>query len=164
MIYNASSFIYLLKQQGINFFSGVPCSILTGIIRELIDDDSVTYVSSTREDEAVGIASGAYMAGKSPVVLMQNSGLGNSLNVLTSLSLIYKIPCLMLVSWRGYKGKDAPEHLIAGDISEKILRVAGIPFFVLEKENIENVIMSAMKLMKEKSIPVVILIKNGVLG
>ena len=108
MTYKASSFLYLLKQQGINFFSGVPCSILAGIIRELVEDDSVTYISSTREDEAVGIASGAYMAGKLPAVLMQNSGLGNSLNALSSLNLIYKIPCLILVSWRGYKGKDAP--------------------------------------------------------
>ena len=164
MTYKASSFLYLLKQQGINFFSGVPCSILTGIISELIEDDSVTYISSTREDEAIGIASGAYMAGKLPAVLMQNSGIGNSLNALSSHNLIYKIPCLLLVSWRGYKGKDAPEHLISGAISEELLNVAGIPSFTIENENIEDVTISAIQRMKDKSIPVAILIKNGVIG
>lgn len=161
---NASLFVNTLKHLGINFFAGVPCSTLKEVIDELINDDSVVYVSSTREDEAIGIASGAYLAGKMPAVLMQNSGLGNSLNVLFSHNLIYKIPCLILMGWRGYKPRDAPEHLITGKVNRALLDVAGVSFFVLERYNIEKVTTEALSLMKEKTLPVSILIKSGVFG
>ena len=85
--------VQVLVSKGFNFFTGVPDSTLAGIIAELTQQNR--YLSSVREDEAIGIAAGAFLAGKSPVVLMQNSGLGNSLNALTSLNLIYSIPCLL---------------------------------------------------------------------
>src|SRR5207245_122100 len=69
------------------------------------------YVPAVREDSAVGIAAGAYLAGKKPVVLMQNSGLGVCLNAILSLNAIYAIPALLVVSWRGEGGKDAPERI-----------------------------------------------------
>lgn len=163
MINKTHLFVNLLKDLGVNFFAGVPCSILKGVINELINDSSVVYISSTREDEAIGIASGAYLAGKMPAVLMQNSGLGNSLNALTSLNLIYKIPCLILMGWRGYKGMDAPEHLIIGNINENLLDVAGVPFFIFERDNIEAVTTQAISLMAARKTPVSILIKNGII-
>ena len=61
------------------------------------------------------MAAGAYMAGKIPAVLMQNSGLGTSLNTLISLNMIYRQPCILLISWRGFQGNDAPEHLVMGE-------------------------------------------------
>ena len=163
MFNDAHSFIELLKKQGINFFAGVPCSNLKGIIKELTNDRSVVYISSTREDEAVGIAGGAYLAGKMPAVLMQNSGLGNSLNALTSFSLIYNIPCLILMGWRGHDGHDAPEHFVMGGINRKLLEVTGVSYFVFEKDNIEKTTTDAINLMIAQEKPVVILIKKGVL-
>ncbi|MGR3220704.1 MAG: thiamine pyrophosphate-binding protein, partial [Candidatus Anammoxibacter sp.] len=161
MFNDAHSFVKLLKGQGINFFSGVPCSNLKSLIKELISDEGVGYISATREDEAIGIAGGSYLAGKTPAVLMQNSGLGNSLNALTSFSLIYNIPCLILMGWRGYDGNDAPEHFVMGSINKELLDVIGVPYFVLEKDNIENVTIDAINLMRSKEKPVVILIKKG---
>jgi sulfopyruvate decarboxylase TPP-binding subunit len=99
-------FVQALQDVGFDFFTGVPDSILGGIIATLMERG--LYVPAVREDEAVAMAAGAYMAGRVPVVLMQNSGLGTSLNTLISLNLIYKQPCLLLISWRGFEGKDAP--------------------------------------------------------
>ena len=76
---------------------------------------------------AVGLAAGAWLGGRRPVVVMQNSGLGTSLNALASLSLMYGLPALLLVTWRGYQGKDAPEHILMGEISPGILELLGIP-------------------------------------
>jgi len=127
----ADEFCQVLKRQGFNFASGVPCSILGGIIDCLSNDTEVVYVPATREDEAIGIATGAYMAGKRPLVLMQNSGLGNCINALTSLVLLYKIPLLLLISWRGEK-KDAPEHLIMGKVLLRLLDDIGLEYRVVE--------------------------------
>lgn len=126
----ALEFCQDLKRKGFNFASGVPCSILGGIIDCLSNDQELTYVPATREDEAIGIATGAYLAGKKPLVLMQNSGLGNCINALTSLALLYKIPLLLLISWRGEK-KDAPEHLIMGKVMFKLLRDIGLEYQVV---------------------------------
>lgn len=79
------------------------------------------YFGETREDAALGVAAGAYLGGKLPAVLMQNSGLGVSLNALASLNILYGMPCLLIVTWRGYEGKDAPEHLIMGDVMPRLL-------------------------------------------
>lgn len=163
MVNNSNLFVALLKSLGINFFSGVPCSILKSLINELINDSSVNYISSTREDEAIGIASGAYLAGKMPAVLMQNSGLGNSINALTSFNLIYNVPCLIIMGWRGYTGNDAPEHLIIGSINKELLNVIGVPSFVLEKDNIEGITNDAINLMVLKNKPVSILIRFGII-
>ena len=73
------------------------------------------YHGETREDAALGVAAGAYLGGKLPAVVMQNSGLGVSLNALGSLHILYEMPCLLLVTWRGFEGKDAPEHLVMGE-------------------------------------------------
>src|SRR3989338_1654759 len=90
----------ILRAEGFNFFTGVACSLLASLIRQL-EEKEPKYIPAAREDLAVGLASGAYLAGKWPVVLMQNSGLGYCLNALTSLNLIYKIPMLIVVGFRG---------------------------------------------------------------
>src|SRR5256885_15673898 len=108
----AKDFVSLLQDVGFDFFTGVPDSTLGGIIATLIERR--VYIPAVREDEAVGLAAGAYMGGKIPAVLMQNSGLGKALKAVISLNLIYLQPCLLLVSWRGHDGTDAPEHLVVG--------------------------------------------------
>src|SRR5207248_2415378 len=107
---SGATFVDSLRSAGFDFFTGVPCSLLEAPIACLEKDGEQGYVPATREDEAMGMAAGAWMAGrKLPVVFMQNSGLGNCLNVIASLHRIYEIPVLLVISWRGRNGKDAPE-------------------------------------------------------
>ena len=121
------------------------------------------YIAETREDAAVGLAAGAYMAGKQPVVIMQNSGLGVCVNALASLSLMYDFPCLLFITWRGYQGKDAPEHLIMGDISPTLLTTLKIPHQVLAKDSVPEAIRWAAETLKDTSKPVALLLPPGVM-
>ena len=157
------NFCLMIKEQGFDFFTGVPCSILKGVINYLSEDPDVPYIPATREDEAMGIATGAYLAGKKPVLLMQNSGLGNSIGTLASLVLLYEIPLLLLISWRGYQGNDAPEHIILGKSTVKLLKDIGVPTQILPKEDTEKTILDAVKIMEEKNIPTAIIVRRGVI-
>src|SRR5262245_9299782 len=106
---HAPEFVRALADAGFDFFAGVPCSLLKGLVSALEAGKRAHYVSATREDSAIGMAAGAWMAGRTPMVLMQNSGLGVSVNALASLSTMYEIPTLLVISWRGEGGNDAPE-------------------------------------------------------
>ncbi|MFC1864777.1 thiamine pyrophosphate-binding protein [Chloroflexota bacterium] len=158
-----AEFCSMLKDHGFNFSTGVPCSILKDIILYLSADPDSPYVPATREDEALGIATGAYLAGRKPVVLMQNSGLGSAINPLASLDILYKIPMLLLVSWRGYQGKDAPEHLIMGEVTIKLLEDIGVPVQVISKDDPEAAISASIKSMEEKQIPAAAILRRGII-
>ena len=160
---NSKDFCALLKKMGFDFYTGVPCSILKNVISYLEESDEFEYIPATREDEALAISSGAYMGGKKPVVLMQNSGFGCSIGVLTSLIQLYKFPMLMIISWRGYKGKDAPEHLIMGAKILDLLKVLEIPIIILSREDVEKEIKNGVKTMEEKNVPVAMILRRGVL-
>ena len=102
------------------------------------------------------------MSGKVPAVLMQNSGLGTSLNTLISLNMIYCQPCILIVSWRGYQGKDAPEHLVMGEVMPQFLDTMKIPHRTLsEKTMIDDLKWLAETFMKQR-IPVALLMTKGV--
>ena len=156
-------FCLLLKMNKLDFFTGVPCTILSDIMRYISGNPEFTYVPATREDEAIGIAAGAYMGGKKPAVLMQNSGLGVSINALTSLVLLYKIPMLLINSWRGYRGNDAPEHQLMGKYMLDFLKIMKIPAEILEKDELEEQIISALQIMNEQSISTALILRSGVL-
>ena len=111
----------------------------------------------------MGLATGSALAGRLPVVLMQNSGLGNSINALTSLNLLYKIPVLMVITWRGHEGKDAPEHLIMGRVMLGLLREMDIPTTVLTEAEINREVRTSVKLMKENQTPVALILKKGII-
>jgi phosphonopyruvate decarboxylase len=152
----------MLKSHGFTFCTGVPCTILKDIILCLSSDPDLPYIPATREDEAMGIATGAYLAGKQPVVMMQNSGLGSSINPLASLDILYRIPIMLLISWRGYQGKDAPEHLIMGEAMLKLLDALGIPYQVVSEDNPEAAISASVKAMRERGIPAAAILKSGI--
>jgi phosphonopyruvate decarboxylase len=116
---HAPAFIAALRESGFDFFCGVPCSLLKGLVADLEKDPA--YVSATREDSALGIAAGAFFGGKRPLVLMQNSGLGVSVNALASLHWLYELPVLLVISWRGEDRSDAPEHWLMGEITAPLL-------------------------------------------
>ena len=115
-------------------------------------------MATPREDVAFGIAAGAWFGGRRPAVLMQNSGLGTSLNALASLSLMYGLPALLVVTWRGHGGKDAPEHVLMGEISPRLLELLGIPHRVLAAETLEADLAWAVAVMDRAMQPVALLV------
>jgi sulfopyruvate decarboxylase subunit alpha len=157
----SKSFVHRLIQENFKFFTGVPCSLLSGLISHLEEVEEAKYIPSVREDAAVGLCAGAYMAGSMPVLLMQNSGLGYCLNAFTSLNLIYRIPVLVIMSWRGQGGKDAPEHIIMGDINQKLLETAGIDYSVLKPENLDQVLETAKRKIIEEKLPYTLIVEKG---
>lgn len=124
----AGPFVDRLLAAGFDFFAGVPCSLVAPVIAELAARGR--YLGETREDAALGVAAGAYLGGRRPVVVMQNSGLGVSLNALGSLHLLYELPVLLLITWRGHEGRDAPEHLVMGAVLPRLLDLFAIPYRV----------------------------------
>ncbi len=158
-----SDFCDALEKLGFDFFAGVPCSVFNPLYHAIENRPHWRYIPAVREDSAVGIAVGAYLGGRKPVVIMQNSGLGYSLNAFTSLVLIYEIPLLVLSSWRGYQGKDAPEHIIMGAKMMDILRDVEIPCVRLGEGDIHQELQQAAELLDQTSKPVFVVVRNGVL-
>lgn len=152
----------LLERRGFDFFAGVPCSLIEDLIAALERHPHLPYIAAPREDVAVGMAAGAWFAGRRPAVLMQNSGLGTSLNALASLSLMYGLPALLVVTWRGHRGKDAPEHILTGEISPRLLELLKIPHRVLAADTLEADLDWAVETMDRAMQPVALLVPPGV--
>ncbi len=152
----------LLDRHGFDFFTGVPCSLVEDLIATLERHPQAPWLPAVREDVAVGMAAGAWLGGRRPVVVMQNSGLGTSLNALASLSLMYGFPALLIVTWRGYGGRDAPEHILTGEITPKLLELLGIPYRVLGPESGDELLTWATSEMTAREIPVALLVPPGV--
>lgn len=153
-----NKFCGILTDAGFDFATGVPCGVQKYIIANLSNNPKVKHIPAVRESEALGIAAGAYLAGKKPVVYMQNSGLMDSINDITSLLIPYKIPALLTVSWRGAPGEDAPQHFVNGSATKKVLDAIGIPYQILTRENMDSAVSCSVKWMEEKRLPSVILI------
>ena len=153
----------LLEAQGYDFVTGVPCSMISSLIATLETHPRLPYVPAVREDVAVGLAAGAWLAGRRPLVLMQNSGLGTSLNALVSLSLLYRLPALLLVTWRGHRGTDAPEHLLMGEISPSLLEMIRIPHRVLSAKSVADDVAWGRAESDRLSQPVALLLPPGIL-
>ncbi|MBC8184883.1 phosphonopyruvate decarboxylase [candidate division KSB1 bacterium] len=110
----------------------------------------------------MGLAAGFALAGRIPVVYMQNDGYGNAVNPLSSLQLMYKLPALMLISWRAEPGKkDAAQHQIMGDTIRQLLELFDIPFIVPERENINKAIIEARNYIQKQSKPFALIFKKG---
>jgi phosphonopyruvate decarboxylase len=153
----------LLERHGFDFFTGVPCSVIEDLVAALERRPRAPYVAAAREDAAIGLAAGAWLGGRRPVVLMQNSGLGTCGNALASLSLMYGLPVLLVITWRGFEGKDAPEHILTGRITPQLLELHGIPHRVLAREGVEELLRWARAEMDAREAPVAILVPPGVI-
>lgn len=132
-------FIERLKENGIDCFAGVPDSLLKNVCAYITDHcDAQHNIIAANEGAAVGFAAGHYLAtGKPACVYMQNSGQGNIINPLASLtdSEVYNIPVLLLIGWRGRPGvHDEPQHVKQGKVTTGLLNVMGINYEVLSKE------------------------------
>ena len=129
-----------LAENGVTFFAGVPDSHLNGFCNYALAHFPDRTVIAANEGNAVGIASGHYLAtGQIPLVYMQNSGMGNTVNPLVSLcdEAVYAVPMLLLIGWRGQGNSEPnhPQHKLQGEITPGLLDVMHIPYSVLEDDN-----------------------------
>ena len=162
----AKTFWGAFKSRGFHFFAGVPDSTFGSAYNALVQDPEIRYVPAVREDVALGVASALYFAGKRGAVVMQNSGVGNLVNPLTSFSLMYKIPILLVVGWRGYGGppNDAPEHWIMGVKTPEVFDVLDIPYEYLEPNGLDETLDKLIDRMEEASIPAALLVRPGLVA
>ncbi|SRR5581483_6084313 len=156
-------FCKLIHEERITFCTGVPDSTLADLFREIEKDKRFDYVPSVREDLAIGLATGAFFANRRSLVLMQNSGLGYCLNALASLPLLYHVPMLLVIGWRGYGNHDSPEHTIFGKSTTALLKAVGIPYLVLGSKKEEEKINLLIKQMHANHMPVALLVRDGIL-
>tara|TARA_Y100000817_G_C16790422_1_gene514834 strand:- start:200 stop:715 length:516 start_codon:yes stop_codon:yes gene_type:complete len=133
---NAESFVEILKSFSFDNIAGVPDSTFGNLFNLIDNDNDINYFRANREDTALGIASGFSISNKNSCVIMQNSGIGNIINPLTSFNLIYNIPILIIIGWRGYGGKpnDAPEHWIMGEKTPEYFEMLNISYSAFEDE------------------------------
>lgn len=160
---DGTDFVRLLTARGYDFFTGVPCSWFKGTIEALRADTRGMYAASPDEAAAVGMAAGASLAGRNAAVLMQNNGLMNCLDVVSSLVQFYRIPLLMLVSWRGYRNDDFEEHHGVGKATRGVLKSFDIPVFTPQQDTVEQHLKVASFTSKMARGPAVLLIRKGVL-
>ena len=152
------------KARGFDFFTGVPCSFLTPVINRVISDRDTEYVGAASEGEAVAIAAGAWLAGRETVVMCQNSGLGNTVNPLTSLNWPFRIPTLLFVTWRGQPGlKDEPQHELMGRITTDLLDDIAVPHRPMPSwdADIGPALDAARATLRETGLPLAFIVEKG---
>lgn len=151
----------LLERDFAPFF-GTPCGILAPLYKELEAAANLWTVS--REDNAVGVAAGAAMTGHNPVVLMQNSGLGQSVNAIASLVVPYQIPMLLVISLRGVAPDFTTENIVMGRLTEPLLTEAGIPSVLLDEDNLTAQAEWARIEVAERRRPAALLVPPALFG
>lgn len=157
------AFLEQIESASFSPYMGVPCSVFTPLLNYLNESGKESY-ACTSEGEAMGLAGGFALSGKLPVVYMQNDGYGNAVNPLSSLQLLYKLPALLLISWRGLPGKkDAAQHMLMGETIERFLKLFSIPYTVLDegKDNLESAVSEAKKHCQDNGTPYAFVIKKG---
>ena len=163
-----STFYNTLLSYGVTFFTGIPDSLLKhfcNYINERVLPEN--HIISANEGGAVGIASGYNMAtGKIPLVYMQNSGLGNTVNPLVSLADkdVYSIPLFLLIGWRGEPDiKDEPQHVKQGQITLSLLETLQIPYKILPDENNEMILClkDIIKTINKTQAPCALVVKKN---
>ena len=160
----AKEFIEAARELGFVRYTSVPCSFLTPFINYVINDNALEYIASTNEGDALATTSGSVIGGQRSIVMMQNSGLGNAVSPITSLSYIFRIPFLIIVTHRGEPGvKDEPQHELMGQITEELFNTMQIPSetFPSETKEIIPALQRAEKFMSKEHRPYAFIIKKG---
>ena len=140
-------FNYFYKRN-IRDFLGVPDSTLKQFIDCAIKKKKI--IITTREEEAIGIATGISLSGFTPVVFMQNAGFANCLSTITSLVQMYNIPMIFLIGWRGFDKSDAPEHIKIGEIQPELLSSLGLKSKIVTEKNWKSCCDWAIQTIKKK--------------
>ena len=133
----ARHFVEAARERGFEWYAGVPCSFLTPFINYVLQDSSLQYLSMANEGDAVALIAGVALSGgrRRGVSMMQNSGLGNAVSPLTSLTWTFRLPQLLIVTWRAQPGvPDEPQHALMGPITPKMLETMEIPWELFPSE------------------------------
>lgn len=168
---DVSEFVRHFESAGVDFFTGVPDSLLKSFCAYVTDHCGERHVITANEGGAVALAAGHYLAtGKMACVYMQNSGEGNAVNPLASLADpdVYSIPMVLLVGWRGEPGvKDEPQHAKQGKVTIKLLETLGVPTSVLsveatdEGEQWKDQVSEVCALAMREKRPVALIVRKG---
>lgn len=155
-----SQLIYdALKACDVKIMSALPETWLVHLLRLADDDPEVTLVRIAKEEEGIGISAGAHLAGVSSALLMQNHGFLAAINPIVSLAQLYKIPLLMLISYRGHMGERDPWQTQGGMLTEPLLRTLGIPTWLLtDPADVQRRIRDAQTLAHAALHPVAVLL------
>jgi len=153
-----------LKQCDVRLLSALPETWLVHLIRMADDDPEMILIRLAKEEEGVGISAGAHFAGVKSAMLMQNHGFLASINGIVSFAHLYKIPLLMLISYRGSFGERDPWQTQGGNVTEALLRAMGIPYCLLDRiENVEKRIRQAQTLAESSLQPVALLLTRDLM-
>lgn len=156
---NPSRAVYRgMKSAGIDFAASVPCVNLQELLHLVSEDPKIIHIPVTREEEGVGLCAGAWIGGRRPALLMQNSGLGNSINALASLDILYQIPLLMIISHRGCEGEPIIGQVPMGRLTPKLLDAMEIVRFSPSLKEAEEMIVKAWELSEVERRPAAILL------
>jgi len=151
-----------LKGAGIDLIASVPDINMLQLLNLLYQDKDITHVPVGREEEGIGVCSGAYLVGKTPAMLMQNGGLLNSANGLTTTALQFGIPVLLLIYYAGDLGDNA-FHMV-GLVTEPVLQGLGIKYVVMrDPTKVKQDIAGAVTLANASKRPVALLLSRAVL-
>src|SRR5688572_33454776 len=155
----------ILRRNGIDLFTTVPDSIVGQVLEYLWEDEQCRVVTACREEEGLGILSGAYLAGKRGALLMQNSGLGNCVNTLASLNIALQIPVVMVISHRGDVGEYNAAQVPMGQAAERILEACDVRYVTPHTvEEFEAEADGLIKLAYTRNLPVAFLLPNDLTG
>ncbi len=166
----AHQFVEAARNRGFRWYAGVPCSFLTPFINFVLGDSSLRYVSMGNEGDAVALIAGAALAGDGEgghgrgITMMQNSGLGNAVSPLTSLTWTFQLPQLLIVTWRGQPGiADEPQHALMGPITPALLETMQIPWelFPSDAIHIGAALDRALAHMQRSGRPYCLLMQKG---
>jgi sulfopyruvate decarboxylase subunit alpha len=151
-----------LKEAGINFVASVPDMNLLELLTLIGEDDAITHVPVGREEEGIGVCTGAYLGGKRPALVMQDGGLMNSANGITTTALQFGIPVLLLVYYAGDLGDNA-FHML-GLVTEPVLQGLGIKYTVArDVAQVKGQIAEAASICEASKRPVAVLLTRAVL-
>lgn len=152
-----------LKKAGIDFVATLPDEKIVELVRAVDSDHELKHVPLCREEEGIGICAGAYLAGKKTALIMQNAGFLNSCNALTTTSLQFMIPNLLLIYYAGDIGDQGFSTL--GSVTEPVLQAMGIRLYALRNTGeIEQTLSGAQVLAQDSKKPVAVLLTKAVLG
>ena len=160
----AHEFVRCAQIHGFSDYAGVPCSFLSPFINYVIEQGSLRYLSAANEGDAVAFAAGTYLGGRLTVAMMQNSGLGNAVSPLTSLTYTFQIPVLLIITLRGDPGLvDEPQHALMGRITGTLLETMEIPwaYFPREKEEIDPALTLASDYLRRYQRPYGLILRKG---
>jgi len=153
-----------IKNSKIDLILSLPCIMLKGLLQVIEEKNEIDHISITREEEGIGIAAGAYLGGKVPAIVMQNSGLGNSVNAIKSLLQLYRIPVIFIMSHRGGEGEKILAQIPMGKLTPDLLDLLKIETFIVDSERNIKHIQTAVEQSLSSGIPTGILLKKKLWG